>query len=430
MAGPDPVENPRPIVLRTGAVMDAAGCFARPGAVAVRGGTVFAAGEVDAVMREAGGGADVRELPDRLVMPGLVNAHAHLSLTAIGTQPYGGSFADWLVSISAHIERLASTPGGIVDSARRGATLCRRAGVGLVGDITHRAERLAVYHALAESGLAGTCFVEMLSPGGPSLAAERDRLTQLERIDTSIGALRLGVQPHAPYSTIHRLYNACTDLALRRDLPPATHLAESLDEQQFVAEAQGVFRDVITNIGEWNPTSEVDYGNGLSPIEWMKPYLGRAPWLVAHCNYVSDDDLAILAETKTSVAYCPIASEYFGHPHGDHPPHRYREMLEAGINVCLGTDSILCQPPDEPQPLGMLAPMRRLYQRDSIDPSLLLAMATTHGAKAIGFDPPTRDVVTRCTGAVLRRRFRSRRRTRPTGTGIAFGCARRGDRPD
>ena len=58
-------------------------------------------------------------------------------------------------------------------------------------------------------------------------------------------------------------------------------------------------------------------------------------------------------------------------------------MLGTGVNVCLGTDSIVCSDPDDPQPLGLLSAMRRLYQRDSTDPDTLLAMATTHGSKAL-----------------------------------------------
>jgi cytosine/adenosine deaminase-related metal-dependent hydrolase len=76
-----------------------------------------------------------------------------------------------------------------------------------------------------------------------------------------------------------------------------------------------------------------------------------------------------------------VASDYFGHRN-----HRYREMLAAGVNVCLGTDSILCQPAGEPQPLGILAQMRHLYRRDQADPEMLLKMATIHGIRGLGFD--------------------------------------------
>ena len=74
------------------------------------------------------------------------------------------------------------------------------------------------------------------------------------------------------------------------------------------------------------------------------------------------------------MAYCPIASAYFGHR-----GHRYRDMLDAGVNVCFGTDSILCQPPDEAEPLGILPQIRFLRRRDGVDSEVLLHMATLAG---------------------------------------------------
>jgi cytosine/adenosine deaminase-related metal-dependent hydrolase len=120
----------------------------------------------------------------------------------------------------------------------------------------------------------------------------------------------------------------------------------------------------------------------------MAPHLAAAPWLLAHCNYVEDAHLPLLARHRASVVYCPIASAYFGHPRrgfrGSDGHHRYRDMLAAGVNVCLGTDSILCQPADETQPHSILAQMRFLFQRDHTDPDTLLAMATTRGLRALG----------------------------------------------
>ncbi|MFN7022304.1 MAG: hypothetical protein ACK4WH_13380, partial [Phycisphaerales bacterium] len=62
-------------------------------------------------------------------------------------------------------------------------------------------------------------------------------------------------------------------------------------------------------------------------------------------NDCDDEDLAVLARTGTSVAYCPRASDYFRA--AEHfGPHRYRDMLAAGVTVALGTDSALCLGPE------------------------------------------------------------------------------------
>ncbi len=185
-------------------------------------------------------------------------------------------------------------------------------------------------------------------------------------------ACRMGLQPHAPYSAGRRVFAAAT----HSGLPLSTHLAESPAELEFVATGGGPFRALLQGIGKWDETFAADYNAGLTPVRWMKPHLEQAHWLCAHCNYVTDDDIDLLASTGASVAYCPRASEYFRHK-----PHRYLEMLDAGVNVCLGTDSIICH-----GTLSVLDEMRRLHRRDKTDPRKLLGMATVNGWKALGVD--------------------------------------------
>ena len=61
-------------------------------------------------------------------------------------------------------------------------------------------------------------------------------------------------------------------------------------------------------------------------------------------------------------------------------------MLDAGINVALGTDSIVCLPADQCNRLSVLDEMGFLHQRDGTDPLTLLRMATVNGARALGVD--------------------------------------------
>lgn len=353
-------------VYTCGAARDTAGNAFRSGAVAVRDGRIIAVGEPGEVT-----GNDTIDLPDRLLLPAMVNAHVHLDLTAIGPQPYGGDFVDWIAMLRSHwpgdgdpwAKRLDEV--WLTQAAARGAAEAKAAGVFAVGDICRTVTEADAVAAVVR----GVSFVEFFGMGEPYDAEA------LERIAAQKGH---GLQPHAPYSAGPTVFDA----ACASDLPVSTHLAETHDEARFVAEASGSFRILLQRIGKWRDDFAAGYSAGLSPVQWMKPYLERKPWLLAHCNYVSDDDIATLAATGASVAYCPIASEYFGHT-----GHRYRDMLDAGVNVCLGTDSIVCQPRDEAQPLGILAQIRRLHRRDGTDPGVLLAMATTHGCAALGVDP-------------------------------------------
>lgn len=369
--------HPRVLRIRAGAVRDATGVAARPGVVVVDNGRIAYAGSAAGAPHT---GDDVRtlDLPRSLVLPGMVNAHAHLSMTRLGPLPYGGSFTDWIRQTSTKLFDDFDQGGSVRAAVRQGAAMLHDAGVAAVGDITLRRDALDAYDELSRSPLAGVSFMEILSPGGPAIKDEWRRLEQLEQEPAQRGRIRMGLQPHAPYSTVPALYQACVDLARQRDLPLTTHLAELPAEAEYVARATGPFREMIERLGQWRDATAMHYCHDLTPVQWLAPMLEQAAFVVAHCNYVSDADLQRLAACGASVAYCPIASEYYGHR-----DHRYRDMLAAGVNVCLGSDSLACADPHDAQPLSILSQMRRLYQRDGADPAVLLAMATTHGVRAL-----------------------------------------------
>jgi aminodeoxyfutalosine deaminase len=205
--------------------------------------------------------------------------------------------------------------------------------------------------------------------------------------------MRLGLQPHATNTVALPHYTWVLQLAAHLGAPVCTHLAETPEERQFIATGAGPQRMLLERLGLWDDCILEHLGRGQHPVEHLEPILestGAAilPLLVAHVNDASDEAIEILARTRTTVAYCPRASEYFGAAQ-HFGPHRYREMLQAGINVCLGTDSIINLPDQEIQRAGMsvLDDMRLLYRRDGTDPLLLLQLATVNGARALGLHP-------------------------------------------
>lgn len=385
-----PVEPPCLLIIAA-AVRDAAGVNSRPGAVAVVDGRILAAGALEHVRRRlTTAPARTLELPDKLILPALVNAHAHLDLAAVGPQPFDGDFPAWLRRASA------ARPSGDADIAaavRLGLRLSREQGVGVVGDI---AFSIAAVTARLEDPMPGVSYVECFGPVG-YVDRFRDRLDQmLDRIQAAHAQhpeaerLRIGISPHAPYTTSAAIYEHVLGRRVQHGYPLTTHLAETPEEDQFIRHARGFFVEHLKHYRQW---SDATAAHGCHPVQWMGPSLAVAPWLVAHCNYVDDEAITLLARCGASVVYCPRASAYFGHPRpgvlGSDGQHRYRDMLAAGINVCLGTDSILCQPPDEAQPHGILAQMRSLFRRDRIDPATLLKMATVNGLR--GLEMPPRD---------------------------------------
>ncbi len=368
-------------IYRAAAIRDAQGASARPGAVAVRHGRVVASGLPDSLPKRLTRNATFIDRPDELIIPALVNAHAHLDLTELGPTPYGGDFTAWLRDL---VSRRPTEPKQIIDAVRRGLVLSRSAGVGHLGDIAgSTAAVMGRRQAPREAEMPGVSYIECFGLGESQASSITQMKRALEdlpfesRIDFHDRGAVLGLGPHAPYSTGMDVYKAANRLSHDRIYRLTTHLAESAEEIRFVRDAQGPFAELLKALGKWDDGIEP---SGQHPVQWLEPVLKHARWVLAHCNYVEDEHIDILQKTGTSVAYCPVASEYFGHV-----DHRYRDMLEAGVNVCLGTDSILCQPTDEPQPMGILPQMRRLFRRDQTDPGTLLKMATTHGMLALEF---------------------------------------------
>jgi cytosine/adenosine deaminase-related metal-dependent hydrolase len=355
------------------AIADATGILARPASIAVAHGRILAAGPPERVRRQVPAGESI-DLGPVLVLPAMVNAHAHLDLTDLGPRPLDGSFIDW---IEAVIARRPRDPVAIARSVQAGIRRSLDDGVGWLGDVAGSVDAIRTrVHSAPELRIPGISWLECFGLGDRAEPEARRALATLRRLreESALTGVDIELQPHAPYSAGRAVYEAAV---LPDTARPSTHLAESPDELEFVRAAAGGFADLLRRMGKWDDSMS---GSGLSPIVWLRDVLLRARWVLAHCNYTSDDDLAQLAQIQdVSVAYCPLASEYFGHR-----GHRYRELFAAGVNVCLGTDSILCQPPSEPQPFGILPQMRRLFGRDAVDPALLLKMATTNGARALG----------------------------------------------
>lgn len=377
-------------------IADGTGLAAAPASLLLRHGSgrreVLAAGPAAEVVRHpANAVAAVVALPDSVLIPGLVNAHSHLDLTHIGPrEPVEGGFTEFARVV---IEGRRHDAPGIAESVRQGIGLCLAGGTVAVGDIagtTRDGPSSEPWRILRQCGLPGVSFLEYFAMGVRRPAALDAVQGLLEDWKgSSDSGMRLGLQPHAPYSVDLAGYGWATEQAVRRGLPLSTHLAESPEERAFVQRAAGPIRDLLEELGVWDEAARTEVGHGRHPVEHLRAPLAAAPFLLAHVNDAPDEALVLLARSGASVAYCPRSSEYF-RAERHFGPHRYRDMLAAGINVCLGTDSIINLPPsagDERRGgISVLDEMRLLHRRDGTDPVVLLRMATLNGAAALGLD--------------------------------------------
>jgi cytosine/adenosine deaminase-related metal-dependent hydrolase len=384
--------SPQTYLLEGSGVADAAGLRAAPGAVLVEVGDpigsmprLLAAGRKEDVrVHPAAKGATRVDVGDAVLLPGLVNAHIHLDLTHIGPREYDptAGFAGWAGVILSN--RLYD-PEPLRASVRLGISRSLAGGVVAIGDISGdwRTEPIAELQA---SPMLGVSFLEYFGIG----RRQEQILARLAKAMSELAPLRrhpriaVGLQPHATY-TAGSMLMAWTAERRREGWPVCTHLAENPSEREFVGRGTGTFRALLERLNLWDDSIMEDVGRGLSPIRHFEPALSAAPWLVAHVNDCGDGEIDTLARSGASVAYCPRSSSYFRN-HEAFGPHRYRDMLAAGVNVALGTDSIVNLPRDSTR-ISTLDEMRFLHARDGVDPQALLGMATANGARALGLDP-------------------------------------------
>ena len=352
-------------------IVDGAQNSVSPGAILLENDAIISSGTPESVGEVSD--ATRIDLPGKLVMPALVNAHAHLDLTHIGPVPEAGSFTDWISRLQT---QRASDDDGIEASINQGIAYVIAGGTALVGDIAGVGSPIPV-RTLRNSPLSGVSFLEVFGNGIRQTQAIEMMQKAIAEIEHDGRGVTLGLQPHSPYACGIDLYKAVG----KTGLPLSTHLAETPEEIQFTRSGDGPLADLLRQFGVWDASIG---RSGQHPVDRLKPIFSQTPCLAAHLNYIDDHHLALLAAWPLSVAYCPRASAYFGHPRNDHDPHRYRDMLEAGINVALGTDSMLCL--DTPHRLSVLDDMRFLYHRDNTDPRLLLRMGTINGAIALGVE--------------------------------------------
>lgn len=352
-------------LIHAAAIADGAGCFAAPGAILLEGERLVAAGSPQSIGQPVG--VVVEDHGGAVVIPALVNAHAHLDLTHIGPQLFDGDFTHWVDMVRTCRGRL---PEEIAASVREGVRRARAGGTAVIGDIAGVRSTIPTL-TMREGGMGGVSYLEVFGVGRLQPTAIAAMTAAVESLPALECGVKVGIQPHAPYSCGPEMYRA----AARLGRPLATHLAETLDELEFVAHGGGALADMLGRIGVWDETIT---GFGVHPVDHLANLLPDTPLMAAHLNYLDDQHLDVLARLPITVAYCPRASAYFGHAR----PHRYRDMLQRGINVALGTDSFICL--DTPDRISVLDEMRLLHRRDAIDPPTLLRMATTSGANALG----------------------------------------------
>lgn len=327
----------------------------------VKAGTLEQLGPLDP-------GESIRDIPDAVILPGLINAHCHLELgMARGLLPRSEAFPMWVSRLRKSLE--GAGPTQYAQAARLGALECLKHGTTTLVDVGNTGEALSELAALP---IRSYPHLELIGLD-PEIAAARlsGAMQRLAALPPGTDRYHPGITCHAPYSCSPDLMRQVADAGSLRAGPYTLHVAESAEETAMFREGRGALFEFCRRI---YPALNLD--GGESPIAYLHR-LGLIPMgsLFAHCNHVDASDCRILAETRTSVAHCPRSRAFFNH--GGFPLESFRA---AGVNLCLGTDSLASN-----EGLSLFDEMAEFHREHPGESCRgILAMATVNGAKALG----------------------------------------------
>ncbi len=330
-----------------------------PGAVAVKGNAILAVGYEEEIRKEFSAPETI-DCNHKVLMPGLINAHTHVPMTLLRGLADDLRLDVWLMGYMMPVEREFVSP----EFVRLGTLLaCAeqiRSGVTTFNDMYYFEEDVA--KAAADAGMRAVCGQTVMKFPAPDAASFEDSLQMAREFIERWKDHPLivpAVAPHAPYTCTAEILRATAELAKEFDVPLHTHLAETAFEVE-------------------NMRNE----NGIPVIPYVKKQgLFEAKVIAAHCVHIDTGEIRTLMHARAGISHNPSSNLKLAS--GFAPVVK---MLEAGLNVGIGTDG-----PASNNDLDMFEEVRLaafVAKAMTNDPTSLpapwaLLMATRLGAQAL-----------------------------------------------
>ncbi len=329
------------------------------GALACADGKIVALGPAEDILSEYSAD-EVVECAGCAIIPGLINAHAHVSMTLLRGLADDLRLDVWLHGYMMPVEREFVTPEFVRLGTLLACAEMIRSGVTCFADMYYFEDDVA--QATVQAGMRALCSQTILKFPSPDASSYEESLEYCRRFIETWRGHRLivpSVAPHAPYTCTPEILKAATDLALEYDVPLHIHLSETRQEVEDNRATRGA-----------------------PPVAWVKKQgVLRAKVLAAHCVHVDAGEIRDLRQAGAGVSHNPTSNLKLAS--GFAP---VQAMLAQNVNVGIGTDGTASN-----NDLDMFEEIRLaalLAKGSTGDPEALpawqaLAMATSMGARAL-----------------------------------------------
>src|SRR4051812_18932213 len=291
------------------------------GGVAIDGSVIVEIGQLADLAGQFPDAA-IEDFGEAAILPGFVNCHSHLEITAMrgALDEFENNFYKWLITLTKLRGEVLSEDD-IKVAAIGGAIEGSRSGVTCFGDIGRFG--VAGFEALHSVGLRGVLYQETeFSADGSTADVDFEKLKEKFQSLAS-GAtdlVEVGISPHAPYTVSRELFERIAELAVDENIKITIHAAESKDEDELLRKGSGFFTSVYEKF-------DVDWKSPrCSSVEFLaQTGILRSRPLLAHCITVSEQDIEIIEESGTAVAHCPKSNAKFGHGYAP-----FENLLDSG----------------------------------------------------------------------------------------------------
>ena len=342
--------------------VDASRRVLSPGAVAIRGADIVAVGAPDAV-REAFTPTRVVDATARVVMPGFINTHGHVPMVMYRGLADDLALMDWLQQYIFPAEAKNVAPAFVRAGTELAALEMIRSGTTTYTDMYYFEEEIA--RVTKATGLRGVLGETVIGFPAPDAKTPADALARTERFIQEFSddpLITPAVAPHSMYLVDRDVLLACRTLALKYGKPLLIHLAETEDEIKTVRERHHATpTEYLHQIGLWGPRI-----------------------VAAHGVWVTDEDIALLAQHHVGVSHNPESNMKLAS--GTAPVTKY---LKAGVALGLGTDGAASNNDlDMFEAMRQAAFLHKLATRDprALPAATVLELATLGGARVLGME--------------------------------------------
>lgn len=333
-----------------------------PGAVVINDDSIFDVGyEIDIAAKYE---ADTTyDCGGKILMPGLINAHAHMPMTLLRGLADDLRLDVWLMGYMMPVEREFVSPEFVRLGTKLACAESIRSGVTTFVDMYYFESDVA--QATAEAGLRAVCGESVLKFPTPDATYFEESLEYAEEFIKKWKGHPLiepSIAPHAPYTCTDEILEACTELAIRYDIPLQIHISETASEVEEIREE-----------------------SGMPVVPYVKKRgIFDAKVIAAHCVHIDEGEMRTIQRAGAGVSHNPSSNLKLASGFAN-----TTRMLELGLNVGIGTDG-----PSSNNDLDMIEEIRlasMIAKAASGDPTALparqtLAMATSMGAKAVHMD--------------------------------------------